>query len=114
MANDRYEKNKDGKVKAYKCVICGKYICQGILERGCSDCENSSLEGECTRCKCTLTTYAKYAEHLPAITRELEELRYKLMLIEKVVYANNIPTIPTRKLKHILRGGWKYARERFL
>jgi hypothetical protein len=95
------------------CPLCGGTMCPvEDLLRGCDQCD---LKSKCdTRCTCNPSKYVTILREMSGNIRELEELRYKLMLIEKAVYANNHTTIQIRKLKHILRGGWKYARKRIL
>jgi len=93
------------------CPICGKWICPEF-----ADCVNCTRYDEetCDGCMCTEQAFAIQICKLASNIRELEELRYKLMLIEKAVNANEFQTIQVRKIKHILKGGWKYARQRVL
>jgi len=96
------------------CPLCGNIVCPDEdLTYGCSQCDlnNDDCEPGCT---CDPSRFVTALRNACTNIGELEEMRYKLMLIEKIVYANNHPVIPVGKIKHILKGGWKYARKRFL
>lgn len=107
----------DDGTKIYKhltCPLCGGIVCPDAdMRRGCDQCDLREKDCE-PNCTCSPSKYIEALRKTLVNVRELEELRYKLMLIEKAVYANNLPLIPTHKIKYILKGGWKYVRERVL
>ena len=100
--------------KIYKheiCPLCGGILCPDAdMQYGCDQCDLGQTGCE-PSCFCPPSSFVTALRNSCTNVRELEEMRYKLMLIEKAVYANNHTTIQTRKLKHILKGGWKYARK---